>query len=266
MANDTKLSASTLAEFEAQASQFALKKLSEFKKTAPLFAALGDETRLALVVRLLDGPPQSIAQLSGSAEVTRQSITKHLQVLTSVGLVRSVRVGRESRYELNPKPIQSLREYLELASAHWDRALVRLKSAVESKPASGGALRSESKTPVKKLTFEESQDLLQEAYRAFNARDMEKALSLMDPDVNWPNAASGDRLHGRDEVREYWVEQWKAADPQVEPVRFEQLEWGGIEVSVHQTVRDLDGKVLADQMVKHVYTINDGVIRHMAIE
>ena len=88
----------------------------------------------------------------------------------------------------------------------------------------------------------------------------------MDPDVNWPNAATGERLHGRDEVREYWAEQWKAADPRVEPVRFEQLPWGGIGVEVHQVVRDLDGKVQADQMVKHVYTIDDVLIRHMAIE
>jgi DNA-binding transcriptional ArsR family regulator len=276
LANNANLSPSKLAEFEAYAAQFALGKLSEFKRTAPLFAALGDETRLALVVRLLDGPPQSIAQLTSSTEVTRpaitrQSVTKHLRVLTSVGLVRSVRVGRESRYELDPKPIVRLREYLELASAHWDRALGRLKSHVEGKPVTGGGPMSQGGTAKagtvkKKLTFAESQELLEEAYRGFNARDMEKVLSLMDPDVNWPNAVTGERLHGRDEVREYWSAQWKTADPQVEPKLFAQLPWGGIEVSVHQVVRDLDGKVLDDRMVKHAYTINDGLIRHMAIE
>jgi DNA-binding transcriptional ArsR family regulator len=103
---------------------------------AEVFAALGDETRLALVARLSDGRPASISQLteaqsSGGSKLTRQAITKHLRVLERARLVHGVRTGRESLFELDPKPMQELREYLDLVSEQWDRALGRLKSFVE---------------------------------------------------------------------------------------------------------------------------------------
>ena len=96
-----------------------------------MFAALGDETRLALVARLGRGETHSIAQLTRGSRLTRQAITKHLRVLQKVEIVRSVRAGRESRFELNPAPIEELKKYLELVSQHWDRALSRLKAFVE---------------------------------------------------------------------------------------------------------------------------------------
>lgn len=100
-------------------------------ESAHVFAALGDETRLSLVRKLCGGQPYSIARLTEGSTLTRQAITKHLRVLESVGLVRSVRSGRESLFEFNPRPIEEAREYLDFVSAQWDQALSRLKSFVE---------------------------------------------------------------------------------------------------------------------------------------
>jgi DNA-binding transcriptional ArsR family regulator len=99
--------------------------------SAPIFAALGDETRLSLVAKLCGGQPQSISQLTAGSKLTRQAITKHLRVLESAGIVRCVRAGRESRFEFDPQPIGELREYLDFVSDQWDQALSRLKSFVE---------------------------------------------------------------------------------------------------------------------------------------
>lgn len=98
---------------------------------APVFAALGDETRLSLVVRLCDGRPHSISQLTHGSPLTRQAITKHLRVLESAGIVHAVRSGRESLFELDPEPLEEMKAYLDLVSRHWDQALLRLKSFVE---------------------------------------------------------------------------------------------------------------------------------------
>jgi DNA-binding transcriptional ArsR family regulator len=99
---------------------------------APVFAALGDETRLSLVVRLSDGQRHSISQLTEGSKLTRQAITKHLRVLQRVGMVHSVRTGRETRFELNPEPIEEMKTYLEFVSQQWDQALSRLKAFVET--------------------------------------------------------------------------------------------------------------------------------------
>jgi DNA-binding transcriptional ArsR family regulator len=98
---------------------------------APVFAALGDETRLALVARLSGGEPHSISQLTQGSRLTRQAITKHLRVLEHVGIVRCVRAGRESLFKFEPKPIEEMKEYLEFVSQQWDQALSRLKAFVE---------------------------------------------------------------------------------------------------------------------------------------
>jgi DNA-binding transcriptional ArsR family regulator len=98
---------------------------------APVFAALGDHTRLRLVAKLSVGRPCSISQLTGGSKLTRQAITKHLRVLEGAGIVHSVRAGREKRFEFNPEPIKELRTYLDLVSEQWDQALSRLKSFVE---------------------------------------------------------------------------------------------------------------------------------------
>ena len=98
---------------------------------APIFAALGDETRLSLVAKLCDGQPCSISQLTHGSRLTRQAITKHLRVLEKAELVRSAHVGRESLFELNPETIDEMKKYLDRVSELWDRKLARLKSLVE---------------------------------------------------------------------------------------------------------------------------------------
>jgi DNA-binding transcriptional ArsR family regulator len=98
---------------------------------APVFAALGDETRLSLVLKLCEASPQSISRLTEGSDLTRQAISKHLRVLENAGLVASARAGRESLYEFRPKPIDGLKGYLDQVSRQWDEALGRLKSLVE---------------------------------------------------------------------------------------------------------------------------------------
>ena len=98
---------------------------------APVFAALGDATRLKLVSRLIDGEARSIAQLTVGLGQTRQGVTKHLRVLETAGIVRSSRVGRESQYTYISESIDHARSYLDRVSAQWDGALSRLKKLVE---------------------------------------------------------------------------------------------------------------------------------------
>ena len=97
---------------------------------APVFAAFGDETRLALVAKLCSGQPRSISQLTKGSKLTRQAITKHLRVLESVGIVHSAHAGRESLFEFDPTPIEEMMEYLDFVSEQWDQALARLKSFI----------------------------------------------------------------------------------------------------------------------------------------
>jgi DNA-binding transcriptional ArsR family regulator len=98
---------------------------------APVFAALGDETRLALVARLCAGRPLSIAQLTLGTAVTRQAITKHLHVLSRAGLVQDTRRGRERIWQFEARRLAEARGYLEVMSKRWDEALDRLKRFVE---------------------------------------------------------------------------------------------------------------------------------------
>jgi DNA-binding transcriptional ArsR family regulator len=101
------------------------------RNQAPLFSALGDETRLSLVATLAAGAPRSITQLTQGSRLTRQAITKHLRVLEKAGIVQSVRSGRELLFEFEPGPMAGLRDYLAQVSEQWDQALSRLKAFVE---------------------------------------------------------------------------------------------------------------------------------------
>ncbi len=117
----------------------AVRKLDD---AAPIFAALGDETRLGLVARLSAGKPMSIATLTYGTGVTRQAITRHLQVLSDVGLVRGSRRGRERLWELDPAQLQEARRCIDHISEWWDEKLARLKASLEQedeKPATVGA-------------------------------------------------------------------------------------------------------------------------------
>jgi DNA-binding transcriptional ArsR family regulator len=105
--------------------------LRSWRQAAPLFAALGDETRLRVVARLCEEGPLSIARLTEGAEVTRQAVTKHLQVLASAGLVKGARDGRENVYELQPRRLSEANRLLALISKEWDDTLDRLKAFVE---------------------------------------------------------------------------------------------------------------------------------------
>ena len=103
----------------------------EVSRAAPVFAALGYETRLALVARLSSEGPLSITRLTAGSAVTRQAITKHLDVLATAGLVSDLRRGRERIWELEPRQMEVARTYLEHVSKRWDEALGRLKKFVE---------------------------------------------------------------------------------------------------------------------------------------
>jgi DNA-binding transcriptional ArsR family regulator len=102
-------------------------------ESASLFAALGDETRLRLVSRLCDGGPMSITRLTVGSHVSRQAVTKHLQVMENAGLVRSRRRGRENVWQLEHRRLGEARHYLELISRQWDDALGRLQQFVEDR-------------------------------------------------------------------------------------------------------------------------------------
>jgi DNA-binding transcriptional ArsR family regulator len=99
---------------------------------APIFAALGDETRLRLIAALCVGGAMSITQLTSGTAVTRQAITKHLGVLAGAGLVRDLKVGRERLWQFDPAQLEQARRSLELIGQQWDQALARLKLAVEN--------------------------------------------------------------------------------------------------------------------------------------
>jgi ketosteroid isomerase-like protein len=108
-------------------------------------------------------------------------------------------------------------------------------------------------------------DLLTTAYTAFNARDIDTALTTMHPDVEWPNGWEGGLVTGHQGVRDYWTRQWAAINPRVDPLEFATDESGRTVVTVHAVVRDLHGNIMSDGTVEHVYRIEDGLIRSMEI-
>ena len=116
------------------------------------------------------------------------------------------------------------------------------------------------------LTLDKSiSGVIEEAYRAFNGRDLDAALAMMQPNVEWPNGMEGGTVYGHAGVRDYWTRQWNMIDPHVDPVAMDADGSGRVVVSVHQVVRDLNGKVLLDRMVEHIYSFEDNLIRSMEI-
>jgi DNA-binding transcriptional ArsR family regulator len=109
---------------------------TDLDAAAPVFAALGDATRLSLLDRLSTGGPLSITRLTVGSHMTRQAITKHLHVLADVGLVRDVRQGREHRWELEPDRLAEARRSLDQIAGQWDEALGRLKRFVQESSSS----------------------------------------------------------------------------------------------------------------------------------
>ena len=105
--------------------------------------------------------------------------------------------------------------------------------------------------------------LIEQAYSAFNRRDIDAALALMTQDVSWPKASEGGKVVGKEGVRAYWTRQWAAFDPHVDPLAIADEDGGKIRVRVHQLVKNLQGEVLADSEVLHVFTVNTGLIAAM---
>ena len=107
---------------------------AKLRDAAPLFAALGDATRLGLLVSLCASGPASLTRLANRFEVSRQAITKHLGVLEEAGLVNSSREGRERIWAIQPKRLDEAHAYLDRISKQWDEALSRLQAFVEREP------------------------------------------------------------------------------------------------------------------------------------
>jgi hypothetical protein len=107
--------------------------------------------------------------------------------------------------------------------------------------------------------------LLGRLYRQFNARDIENVLMALDEQVAWANGMEGGHIHGRTAVRDYWTRQWAMIDPTVEPIKFSRGTQGQIVVEVHQTVRDLAGQLLSDQMVGHMFHVSNGLVKRFDI-
>ena len=108
-------------------------------------------------------------------------------------------------------------------------------------------------------------DLIRDSYAAFNARDLDAALAGMNPDVDWPNAIDGGRLHGHETIRAYWTRQLGMIDPRVEPTGFETDAAGRTVVQVRQVVRNPAGSVISEGVVEHIYQIADGLVTRMDI-
>ena len=107
--------------------------------------------------------------------------------------------------------------------------------------------------------------LITQVYSAFNRRDINSALALMSENVDWPKASEGGRVIGKEEIRAYWTRQWADFDPHVQPIEVTDLEAGRTNVKVHQLVKNLQGDVLSDQFVLHVFSIANGLIERMDV-
>jgi hypothetical protein len=110
------------------------------------------------------------------------------------------------------------------------------------------------------------QPLLRQLYQDFNARQIDAVLAHMHTDVAWPNGWEGGYVAGHDEVRAYWLRQWSQIDPIVEPLSFETRPDGKIAIKVRQLIKDLDGRLVSDDQLHHVYSFDNGKVRTMVIE
>ncbi len=109
------------------------------------------------------------------------------------------------------------------------------------------------------------EDIVKEAYSAFNKRNIDDALALMTQDVSWPRASEGGTVVGKQEIRAYWTRQWNEFDPHVEPLAITAEGTGKLRVRVRQLVRTLDGKLLSDTEVVHIFTMSNDLIAAMEL-
>jgi hypothetical protein len=110
------------------------------------------------------------------------------------------------------------------------------------------------------------EDVIKKAYTAFNGRDIDEALTTFHPNVQWPKAFEGGYVSGHEEVKAYWTRQWTEINAIVEPITITERENGKYAVTVHQLVKDLEGKILFDGVIKHIFTIQDNLLAKMDIE
>jgi hypothetical protein len=115
------------------------------------------------------------------------------------------------------------------------------------------------------MDTESIQNLIEKAYTAFNKRDIDGVLTLMDKEVHWPNGWEGGFVEGHNAVRSYWTRQWAEINPIVLPIGIRQMADGRVEVNVHQIAKDLKGNLLVDAKIMHVYTMKNGLIKAMEI-
>jgi hypothetical protein len=113
------------------------------------------------------------------------------------------------------------------------------------------------------MKLADTKTMIEQAYSAFNQRDIDGALALMTQDVSWPKASEGGKVVGKEEIRVYWTRQWDEFDPHVEPLAMTEEEGGKTRVKVHQLVKSLQGDVLSDSEVLHVFTVKSGLIAAM---
>jgi hypothetical protein len=126
-----------------------------------------------------------------------------------------------------------------------------------------GITNTEHRTSIRRGYMADAKTLIEQAYSAFNKRDIDGALSLMTEDVSWPRASEGGKVIGKEEIRAYWIRQWGEFDPHVEPLAIIEEDGGKVRVRVHQLVRSLQGELLSDSEVLHVFTVNNGRIAAM---
>ncbi len=112
----------------------------------------------------------------------------------------------------------------------------------------------------------DNETVVHQLYLGFNRRDIPAVLALLDDDVDWANGMDGGHVHGRDAVRIYWTKQWAAIQPHVDPLHIGQRGDGKMAVDVHQVVHDLDGNLLLDETVRHVFLIENGLVSRFDIE
>jgi hypothetical protein len=109
----------------------------------------------------------------------------------------------------------------------------------------------------------ETKTIIELAYSAFNRRDMAGVLALMTEDVSWPKASEGGRVIGKEEIRAYWTRQWDEFDPHVEPLAITEEDGGRLRVRVRQLVKSVEGNILSDSEVIHIFTVKSGLIAAM---
>jgi hypothetical protein len=130
----------------------------------------------------------------------------------------------------------------------------------------GRTTKANCMASVRGGSMADTKTVIEQAYSAFNKRDIDGALARMTQDVNWPKASEGGKVVGKEEIRAYWTRKWAEFDPHVEPLAIAEEDGGKICVRVRQLVKSLQGDVLSDSVVFHIFTMNSGLIAAMDLE